>query len=507
MAALATCKDFRRAAVIGFDLVNLRVRIALGKFEDVQEVRAAPGVDALGVVADDHDVVMTRGEQVDEVALEAVGVLVFVHKDELEAALILFATGGCSRRRRSQRAEQVVKIHGIGRAFAGGVTFGKRGDLRRERVEVTVLLRENFRDGLAVLTAREKMSASTSALGKRVALTSMSDSPRQALMRSSASWRSRMVKSRCQPRSSAWVRRVRRPDGVKGAAPERGEFLAEQVGDAAHHFAGSLVREGQEEDAVSGDALFEQETNAIGEGAGLAGTGAGDHERRAGRSGDGGVLLGIEFAGIINMQVNRGAKVLQHVIARHAEKVSQSGKVKSEKETGWRNVRRTGRKMGNKRGITLASGGQGPYSPCWAERRAGMSDTKATTKQTGTGQQKLIYVVDDEPMLLELAAVILEPQGYAVKTFRDPELVIEAFKASSPKPDVVVTDYAMHSMNGMDLVNRLRAAEPRQKILLVSGTVGADVFANAESKPDNFLAKPYQAHQLSEAVKSLINAK
>ena len=43
-----------------------------------------------------------------------------------------------------------------------------------------------------------------------------------------------------------------------------------------------------------------------------------------------------------------------------------------------------------------------------------------------------IYVVDDEPMLLELATVILEPQGYRVKCFRDPELALESFGQANP---------------------------------------------------------------------------
>ncbi len=34
-------------------------------------------------------------------------------------------------------------------------------------------------------------------------------------------------------------------DGVKGAAPEAGEFAAEEVGDAAHHFLGGFIGEGQ----------------------------------------------------------------------------------------------------------------------------------------------------------------------------------------------------------------------------------------------------------------------
>ena len=120
------------------------------------------------------------------------------------------------------------------------------------------------------------------------------------------------------------------------------------------------------------------------------------------------------------------------------------------------------------------------------------------------GKQRLIYVVDDEPMLLELATVILEPQGFVVKTFRDPELAFESFSQATPRPDVIVSDFAMHSMNGMQLTERLRKADPGVKILLVSGTVGEEIFRNAPQKPNKFLAKPYQAVQLIDAIRSLL---
>jgi CheY-like chemotaxis protein len=136
-----------------------------------------------------------------------------------------------------------------------------------------------------------------------------------------------------------------------------------------------------------------------------------------------------------------------------------------------------------------------------------MSEPKAKTTKPAENRQPLIFVVDDEPMLLELAAIILEPQGYVLKTFRDPEAAAEAFTKASPRPDVVITDYAMHSMNGMQLVEKIHRVEPRQKILLVSGTVGEEVFGTSPAKPDLFLAKPYQAHQLTEAVKSLLDRK
>ncbi len=136
-----------------------------------------------------------------------------------------------------------------------------------------------------------------------------------------------------------------------------------------------------------------------------------------------------------------------------------------------------------------------------------MSEANEQKAKPGENRGKLIYVVDDEPMLLELATVILEPQGYQVRSFRDPELVVEVFTKASPRPAVVITDYAMHSMNGMQLTEQLRRLEPRQRILLVSGTVGEDVFRESPSKPDMFLAKPYQAIQLTAVVKSLVERK
>ena len=110
---------------------------------------------------------------------------------------------------------------------------------------------------------------------------------------------------------------------MERAAPERREFLAEQVGNAAHHFAGGLVGERQQQDAVGGDALFEQVSDAIGERTGLARTGAGDDERRAGRRGDGGELLWIEFARVVNLQMDGGMKWFENVIARHGRKLKR----------------------------------------------------------------------------------------------------------------------------------------------------------------------------------------
>jgi DNA-binding NtrC family response regulator len=122
------------------------------------------------------------------------------------------------------------------------------------------------------------------------------------------------------------------------------------------------------------------------------------------------------------------------------------------------------------------------------------------------GQGRLLYVVDDEPMLLELATIILSPLGFRVETFRDPDSALEAFSKSQPRPALIITDYAMHTKTGMDLIGECRRLHPSQKIILVSGTVGSEVYRDAKDKPDRFLAKPYEIRQLTEVVHAVLNS-
>ena len=112
-----------------------------------------------------------------------------------------------------------------------------------------------------------------------------------------------------------------------------------------------------------------------------------------------------------------------------------------------------------------------------------------------------IFIVDDEPMLLELAAAVLEPLGYDVRTFTSPEAAMAEFPIA--RPAVIVTDFAMGKMSGLDLIRECKGMVPLQKIMLLSGTVDEQAFRNCAAKPDVFLAKPYQINDLVESVQRL----
>jgi CheY-like chemotaxis protein len=122
------------------------------------------------------------------------------------------------------------------------------------------------------------------------------------------------------------------------------------------------------------------------------------------------------------------------------------------------------------------------------------------------GKKPLIYIVDDEALLLDLAEASLAPGGYRIKKFADPADALKSFAREKPRPDMLVTDYAMGKMNGLELLEKCRTFNPQLKCVLLSGTVGAEVVLNAPSKVDQFVGKPYQPQNLFDLVQRVLPA-
>jgi CheY-like chemotaxis protein len=127
-----------------------------------------------------------------------------------------------------------------------------------------------------------------------------------------------------------------------------------------------------------------------------------------------------------------------------------------------------------------------------------------TKKPPGQSSGPRIFVVDDEPVLLELAERILNNLKYQVRTFNDPEKALSAYSSAESPPDLVITDFAMHKMDGLDLIRECRRLHPKQKILLLSGTIDETVYAGTGVRPNGFLAKPYQPAELAEVIQEVL---
>jgi len=118
----------------------------------------------------------------------------------------------------------------------------------------------------------------------------------------------------------------------------------------------------------------------------------------------------------------------------------------------------------------------------------------------------LVYVVDDEEIIANTLAVILQRSGFEAVPFGDP---LEALMAAEYRtPDLLVTDVMMPQLNGVDLGVQFKAIHPKCKILLFSGQAStADLLEKAHHKGQRFeiLAKPIHPTELLSAIHQLIS--
>lgn len=82
---------------------------------------------------------------------------------------------------------------------------------------------------------------------------------------------------------------------------------------------------------------------------------------------------------------------------------------------------------------------------------------------------KLVFVVDDEPALVDAVAIYLEQNGFAVATFTSPLKALGA--SASRKPDLLLSDFKMHGMDGLTLATKLIERHPTCKVLIMSGNI------------------------------------
>jgi PAS domain S-box-containing protein len=114
----------------------------------------------------------------------------------------------------------------------------------------------------------------------------------------------------------------------------------------------------------------------------------------------------------------------------------------------------------------------------------------------------LVLVVDDEPMLRDIARTMLEQRlGYKVITAGDGFEAVEIFRSRKDEFSLVLLDLSMPGMNGWETLSALRALRPDIPVVLASGYDEAQVMqCDHRDRPQAFLHKPYLTADLREAL-------
>ncbi len=152
----------------------------------------------------------------------------------------------------------------------------------------------------------------------------------------------------------------------------------------------------------------------------------------------------------------------------------------------------------------LAAGGFRAGAP----RSAPASGAPAAAAEPQVAGAARVLVVDDDDLLREQLAMVLERLGHAVIMAENGRAGLEA--AERDAPDLVITDLSMPGMDGFELLERLKAGTRTQHIpvIVVSGEGdAASVVRCLERGAEDHLTKPYESMVLAARIRTSLERK
>lgn len=114
---------------------------------------------------------------------------------------------------------------------------------------------------------------------------------------------------------------------------------------------------------------------------------------------------------------------------------------------------------------------------------------------------KKVLVADDHGINIELAIAVLETMGYSGVSAKNGLEAIE--QARAEKPDLILLDYTMPVLNGVEACRQIREIEGMDSIpiFFLSGNDELkDRHAAIRAGADDFLSKPFNEQTLKEAI-------
>jgi len=106
-----------------------------------------------------------------------------------------------------------------------------------------------------------------------------------------------------------------------------------------------------------------------------------------------------------------------------------------------------------------------------------------------------IVVIDDEPNMCAALRKLLGFEGYAVETFTHPERGLEHIRRAHP--DVVLVDLMMPTLNGMEVLKRVRNHDASTVVIMITahGTIDNAIEAVKEGA-FHYITKPFNTNEL-----------
>ena len=138
----------------------------------------------------------------------------------------------------------------------------------------------------------------------------------------------------------------------------------------------------------------------------------------------------------------------------------------------------------------------------------GLDEEHSTDLSDSLNIGRVVLLVDDEQRVLDSVSMLLEAKGQKVIAVNSAKDALAEMELYHDEIDILIFDFSMPEINGLELLNRVRAEGWNHPAILCSGYVmRLDDHPNAQFWPDETLAKPYKFKQLQLAMDKVCRGK
>jgi DNA-binding NtrC family response regulator len=110
-----------------------------------------------------------------------------------------------------------------------------------------------------------------------------------------------------------------------------------------------------------------------------------------------------------------------------------------------------------------------------------------------------VIVIDDEPIVSKRLKPALEKSGFVVECFDSGAAALKRIQEAGF--DIVVTDFRMDEVDGMEVLSSVMATSPRTKVIIITGYATIEVAREAMAKGAfDVIAKPFRPNDLREII-------
>jgi DNA-binding NtrC family response regulator len=121
-------------------------------------------------------------------------------------------------------------------------------------------------------------------------------------------------------------------------------------------------------------------------------------------------------------------------------------------------------------------------------------------------EKRTILIVDDEQVVLDIEALMLEKMGFNTLKANSPEQAYQIYQVEKDNIDLVILDMIMPGDNGAEAYQKLKKINSGIKVLVSSGFwKDINVKEILSDRQNSFIQKPFKFEEFNEKVDSILS--